>query len=164
MLFKFQSFREATEPRRINVRVLSKSRRPVSVLHVAVKPQAIIVDQTFRFWTEESQFMKRSIRLPPRKGPAGGAALFVKCSNPEVVCDSRATGPAEPLDIVLKYACGPTPAVEHFFLFLFGGPKEKQKTKQQRIHKKAMAATNRRQRNIKDKRSADYLCRLRLAV
>lgn len=126
VLFKFQSFaNEGTEPRRIKISFLAKTRKPVAVLNMAVQPGPLVVDQTFRFWCPENQFMKQTIRLPPQRlnrlmtGTDGAQGLFVRCNNADVVCDCRPVVGSDPQDILVKFSCGPTPSVTHFYLFLY---------------------------------------------
>ena len=95
--FKFQSFAAQGAARLIKLSFLDKTRRPVAILNLTVRPQPLLVDQTFRFWCAENQFMKKTIRLPARKqAPGSPGGLFVRCTNPDVICESRGAGASEP--------------------------------------------------------------------
>ncbi|EDV24308.1 uncharacterized protein TRIADDRAFT_26181, partial [Trichoplax adhaerens] len=117
------------QPRTIKVSFVTKSNEnPVAILALHVEPQPHIIDQTFRFYHPENSFFKRSIRLPPWRSNTGGSfmtdvddqkQLYVKCSDPNVVCDSKPTFPGEPQDIFLKVACSQSPSVKRFYLLLF---------------------------------------------
>lgn len=81
--------------------VLKDTGAAVAILAVHVKPQPYAVDQTFRFWHAQNEFLKKVIRLPPRASPARAQRgdsdrLFLYCSNPDVICESLAVDASEP--------------------------------------------------------------------
>ncbi|XP_066463397.1 nephrocystin-4 isoform X2 [Eleutherodactylus coqui] len=101
--------------------------KPIAILQVSVEPQPHIVDQTFRFYHPELTFLKKSIRLPPWYTlpgapvgmPGGEPELYVQCSDPNVICDTKKLGHGEPQDVFLKVAGGPSPQIKRFFVALY---------------------------------------------
>uniref|UniRef100_H0WUW3 Nephrocystin 4 n=1 Tax=Otolemur garnettii TaxID=30611 RepID=H0WUW3_OTOGA len=101
--------------------------KPIAVLCLTVEPQPHVVDQTFRFYHPELTFLKKAIRLPPwhtlpgaRAGmPGEQPPVHVRCSDPNVICETQNVGPEEPRDVFLKVASGPSPEVKDFFVFIY---------------------------------------------
>ncbi|XP_046554926.1 LOW QUALITY PROTEIN: nephrocystin-4-like [Haliotis rubra] len=114
-----------------SVRIIFKSEdgKPIAVLHLKVEPQPHVVDQTFRFFHPEQSFLKKSIRLqdlhalPANQiGGSGVSKVYVRCSDTNVVCDSRATQPGEPHDVFVKCPLGPSPQVKRFHMAVYIDP------------------------------------------
>ncbi|XP_071654470.1 nephrocystin-4 isoform X1 [Patagioenas fasciata] len=101
--------------------------KPIALLHVNVEPQPHVVDQTFRFYHPELTFLKKTIRLPPWHTlpgapvgmPGGEPEMFVRCSDPDIICETKNMGPGEPQDIFLKVAGGPSPQIKKFFVAIY---------------------------------------------
>ncbi|XP_076212218.1 nephrocystin-4 isoform X1 [Aptenodytes patagonicus] len=101
--------------------------KPIAVLRVKVEPQPHVVDQTFRFYHPELTFLKKTIRLPPWHTlpgapvgmPGGEPEMFVRCSDPDIICETKNMGPGEPQDIFLKVAGGPSPQIKKFFVAIY---------------------------------------------
>ncbi|KAM9299299.1 LOW QUALITY PROTEIN: nephrocystin-4 [Gastrophryne carolinensis] len=101
--------------------------KSIAILQVNVQPQPHVVDQTFRFYHPELTFLKKSIRLPPWYSLPGAPVgtpgvepeLFVRCSDPNVICDTKKLGYGEPQDVFLKVAGGPSPQIKKFFVALY---------------------------------------------
>ncbi|NWH55931.1 NPHP4 protein, partial [Geococcyx californianus] len=101
--------------------------KPIALLRVKVEPQPHVVDQTFRFYHPELTFLKKTIRLPPWHTlpgapvgmPGGEPEMFVRCSDPDIICETRNMGPGEPQDIFLKVAGGPSPQIKKFFVAIY---------------------------------------------
>ncbi|XP_075577688.1 nephrocystin-4 [Pelecanus crispus] len=101
--------------------------KPIALLRVKVEPQPHVVDQTFRFYHPELTFLKKTIRLPPWHTlpgapvgmPGGEPEMFVRCSDPDVICETKNMGPGEPQDIFLKVAGGPSPQIKKFFVAIY---------------------------------------------
>ncbi|NXN12225.1 NPHP4 protein, partial [Indicator maculatus] len=101
--------------------------KPLALLRVQVEPQPHVVDQTFRFYHPELTFLKKTIRLPPWHTLPGEPALmpgeepqlFVRCSDPNIICETKNMGPGEPQDIFLKVAGGPSPQIKKFFVAIY---------------------------------------------
>ncbi|KAM6240978.1 nephrocystin-4 [Porphyrio hochstetteri] len=101
--------------------------KPIALLRVKVEPQPHVVDQTFRFYHPELTFLKKSIRLPPWHTlpgapvgmPGGEPEMFVRCSDPNIICETKNMGPGEPQDIFLKVAGGPSPQIKKFFVAIY---------------------------------------------
>ncbi|NXM43828.1 NPHP4 protein, partial [Gymnorhina tibicen] len=101
--------------------------KPIALLRVKVEPQPHVVDQTFRFYHPELTFLKKTIRLPPWRtlpgtpvGVLGGQPeMFVRCSDPDIICETKSLGPGEPQDIFLKVAGGPSPQIKKFFVAIY---------------------------------------------
>ncbi|KAJ8319810.1 hypothetical protein KUTeg_001397 [Tegillarca granosa] len=103
--------------------------KPIAVLLLKVQPQPHIIDQTFRFHHPEQSFLKKSMRMPIFQSlpgaPVGGTGLtqaHVRCSDPNVICDSKAKQQGEPIDVNLKVALGPSPQIKRFFMAVFLDP------------------------------------------
>ncbi|NXN58937.1 NPHP4 protein, partial [Rynchops niger] len=103
--------------------------KPIALLRVKVEPQPHVVDQTFRFYHPELTFLKKTIRLPPWHTlpgapvgmPGGEPEMFVRCSDPDIICETKNMGPGEPQDIFLKVAGGPSPQIKKFFVAIYMG-------------------------------------------
>ncbi|KFU95425.1 Nephrocystin-4, partial [Chaetura pelagica] len=101
--------------------------KPIALLLVKVEPQPHVVDQTFRFYHPELTFLKKTIRLPPWHTlpgtpvgmPGGQPEMFVRCSDPNIICETKSMGPGEPQDIFLKVAGGPSPQIKKFFVAIY---------------------------------------------
>ncbi|XP_075849533.1 nephrocystin-4 [Microcebus murinus] len=101
--------------------------KPIAVLCLTVEPQPHVVDQVFRFYHPELTFLKKAIRLPPwhtlpgaRVGmPGEEPPVHVRCSDPNVICETQNVGPREPRDVFLKVASGPSPEIKDFFVFIY---------------------------------------------
>uniref|UniRef100_A0A670ZIN0 Nephrocystin 4 n=1 Tax=Pseudonaja textilis TaxID=8673 RepID=A0A670ZIN0_PSETE len=104
--------------------------KPLAILSVSVETQPHTVDQTFRFYHPELTFLKKSIRLPPWHTlpgapvgvPGGEPEVFVRCSDPNVICETKKMGPGEPQDIFLKVAAGSSPQIQRFFVLIYMDP------------------------------------------
>ncbi|KAG8568686.1 hypothetical protein GDO81_014109 [Engystomops pustulosus] len=113
--------------KRIKVSFKASDGRPIAILQVSVEPQPHVVDQTFRFYHPELTFLKKSIRLPPWYTlpgapvgmPGGEPDLYVRCSDPNIICDTKKLGHGEPQDVFLKVAGGPSPQIKRFFIVLY---------------------------------------------
>ncbi|XP_029434862.1 nephrocystin-4 isoform X2 [Rhinatrema bivittatum] len=116
--------------KRIKISFKAEDSKPIAILQVNVEPQPHVIDQTFRFYHPELTFLKKSIRLPPwytlPGAPvgvdAGEPQIHVRCSDPNIICDSRKMGPGEPQDVFLKVAGGPSPQIKNFFVTLYTDP------------------------------------------
>ncbi|XP_047273521.1 nephrocystin-4 isoform X7 [Homo sapiens] len=101
--------------------------KPIAVLCLTVELQPHVVDQVFRFYHPELSFLKKAIRLPPWHtfpgAPVGmlgeDPPVHVRCSDPNVICETQNVGPGEPRDIFLKVASGPSPEIKDFFVIIY---------------------------------------------
>ncbi|XP_076860027.1 nephrocystin-4 [Brachyhypopomus gauderio] len=98
--------------------------QPLAVCRVRVEPTPHVVDQTFRFYQPELNFLKKAIRLPPDtvSRADGHASLHVRSSDPNVICHASNTAPGEPYDIYLKVPGCPSPQIKKFFITVFMDP------------------------------------------
>ncbi|KAM6977015.1 nephrocystin-4 [Aplochiton taeniatus] len=108
----------------IKVTFRAEDGKPLAVCQVNVEPTPHVVDQTFRLYHPESCFLKKSIRLPPWDGPAVGepgssARISVRCSDPDVICETKLLAAGEPQDVYLKVPGSPSPHVRMFFIMVF---------------------------------------------
>ncbi|KAL9825526.1 nephrocystin-4 [Geothlypis trichas] len=118
---------EAKQTKLIQVSFQVSRGKPIALLRVKVEPQPHVVDQTFRFYHPELTFLKKTIRLPPWHTlpgtpvgvPAGQPEMFVRCSDPDIICETKSLGPGEPQDIFLKVAGGPSPQIKKFFVAIY---------------------------------------------
>ncbi|XP_027964343.1 nephrocystin-4 isoform X2 [Eumetopias jubatus] len=101
--------------------------KPIAVLCLTVETQPHVVDQVFRFYHPELTFLKKAIRLPPwhtlRGAPVGSPGeeppVHVRCSDPNVICETQNVGLGEPRDVFLKVASGPSPESKDFFVTVY---------------------------------------------
>ncbi|XP_026966195.1 nephrocystin-4 isoform X8 [Sagmatias obliquidens] len=119
--------------------------KPLAVLCLTVELQPHVVDQVFRFYHPELTFLKKAIRLLPwhtlpgrsrcphglhlagstggKGAPAGmpgeDPPVYVRCSDPNVICETQNMGPREPQDVFLKVASGPSPEIKDFFVTIY---------------------------------------------
>ncbi|XP_018081599.1 nephrocystin-4-like isoform X2 [Xenopus laevis] len=120
----------AMSSRRIMVSFKTSDGKLIAILQVNIEPQPHVVDQTFRFYHPELTFLKKSIRLPPWYTlpgapvgtPGGEPDLQVRCSDINIICDSKKMGPGEPQDVFIKVAGGPSPQIKRFFIALYIDP------------------------------------------
>ncbi|XP_068699711.1 nephrocystin-4-like [Montipora foliosa] len=116
--------------RQIKVSFMNKDECPVAILSLQVEPRPHVIDRTFRFYHAEQSFLKKTIRLPPWRSLPGAPVLdentqpqvHVRCSDVNVVCETRKLPTGEPQDVFLKIACGPSPSVKRFFVLLYIDP------------------------------------------
>ncbi|XP_054250792.1 nephrocystin-4 [Indicator indicator] len=119
--------REGRQTKHIQVCFQGSRGKPLALLRVQVEPQLHVVDQTFRFYHPELTFLKKTIRLPPWHTLPGAPVgmpgeepqLFVRCSDPNIICETKNMGPGEPQDIFLKVAGGPSPQIKKFFVAIY---------------------------------------------
>lgn len=120
----------STQTKHIKVSFMANGGKPIAILNVSVETQPHVVDQTFRFYHPELTFLKKSIRLPawhtlpgaPAGVPGGEPEVHVRCSDPNIICESKKMGPGEPQDIFLKVAGGPCPQIKRFFVAIYMDP------------------------------------------
>ncbi|KAK3594431.1 hypothetical protein CHS0354_000253 [Potamilus streckersoni] len=119
---QFDSLKE----RVVKVSFKGEEDKPMAILLLKVEPQPHIVNQTFRFHHPEQSFLKRSIRLKCDNTlpgvPVGGSGVvqaFIRCSDPNVISDSKGTQPGEPHDIFFKVPIGSSPQIKRFFMAVY---------------------------------------------
>ncbi|XP_059997602.1 nephrocystin-4 isoform X3 [Lagenorhynchus albirostris] len=101
--------------------------KPLAALCLTVELQPHAVDQVFRFYHPELTFLKKAIRLLPRHTlpgapvgmPGEDPPVYVRCSDPNVICETQNMGPREPQDVFLKVASGPSPEIKDFFVTIY---------------------------------------------
>ncbi|XP_028265660.1 nephrocystin-4 [Parambassis ranga] len=98
--------------------------KPMAICQVNVEPTPHVVDQTFRLYHPELCFLKKAIRLPPWHNPAvvdpdSRTCIDVRCSDPNVICQTRMLVPGEPQDVYLKVPGSPSPNIKMFFVMVF---------------------------------------------
>ncbi|XP_067328913.1 nephrocystin-4 isoform X2 [Anolis sagrei] len=119
-----------SQTKHIKVSFTANGGKPLALLRVSVESQPHVVDQTFRFYHPELTFLKKSIRLPPWHTLPGAPVgmpgrepeVFVRCSDPNIICETKKMGPGEPQDVFLKVAGGPSPQIKRFFLAIYTDP------------------------------------------
>ncbi|XP_071477483.1 nephrocystin-4-like, partial [Diadema antillarum] len=112
----------ALESQLVKVYFKTQDNKAIAVLSLNVDPQPHIIDQTFRLQQPEHSFCRKSIRLPAFSsimGPMAIDRIFVKCSDDNVICETKNTIPGEPNEIFLKAACGASPSVKKFFILIY---------------------------------------------
>ncbi|XP_040389500.1 nephrocystin-4 isoform X3 [Cygnus olor] len=117
----------AMQTKHIQVTFRVSGGKPIALLRVKVEPRPHVVDQTFRFYHPELTFLKKAIRLPPWHTlpgapagmPGGEPEMYVRCSDPNIICETKNMGPGEPQDVFLKVAGGPSPQIKKFFVAIY---------------------------------------------
>ena len=111
------------ENKKANIFFRAQDKNPISILRLIIEQQPHVVNQTFRFNECEHSFLKKNIRLPSSTRvlaahstallsgdvridgtsfDQGTSQLYVRCSDPNVVCESRPVTVGEPHDIFIK--------------------------------------------------------------
>nr|XP_014348387.1 PREDICTED: nephrocystin-4 [Latimeria chalumnae] len=116
--------------KRIKVSFNAEDEKPVAILQVSVESQPHVIDQTFRFYHPELTFLKKSIRLPPWHALPGASVglsngeleIYARCSDPNIICETKRMGLGEPQDIFLKVPGGRSPNVKKFFVTIYTDP------------------------------------------
>uniref|UniRef100_A0A665TCW4 Nephrocystin 4 n=2 Tax=Echeneis naucrates TaxID=173247 RepID=A0A665TCW4_ECHNA len=108
----------------IKVTFRGEDGKPMAICQVNVEPTPHVVDQTFRLYHPELTFLKKAIRLPPWHDPTVGdpdtrACISVRCSDPNIICQTRMLVPGEPQDVYLKVPGSPSPHIKMFFVMVF---------------------------------------------
>ncbi|XP_044066903.1 nephrocystin-4 isoform X1 [Siniperca chuatsi] len=108
----------------IKVTFKAEDGKPMAICQVNVEPTPHVVDQTFRLYHPELCFLKKAIRLPPWHDPTVGdldarTHIPVRCSNPNIICQTRMLVPGEPQDVYLKVPGSPSPHIKMFFVMVF---------------------------------------------
>ncbi|XP_064153800.1 nephrocystin-4 isoform X2 [Anguilla rostrata] len=115
------------QPKTIKVTFRAEDGKPLAICQVDVEPTPHVIDQTFRFYHPELTFLKKAIRLPPwdvlpgvpARGSDTPPHIQVRCSDPNIICDTRRVAPDEPQDVFLKVAGGQSPQIKKFFIMVF---------------------------------------------
>ncbi|KAI3357106.1 hypothetical protein L3Q82_015577 [Scortum barcoo] len=124
----------------IKVTFKAEDGKPMAICQVNVEPTPHVVDQTFRLYHPELCFLKKAIRLPPWHNPIGTSGyssyplfflflvlgdpnarthISVRCSDPNIICQTRMLVPGEPQDVYLKVPGSPSPHIKMFFVMVF---------------------------------------------
>ncbi|KAK5863241.1 hypothetical protein PBY51_000287 [Eleginops maclovinus] len=107
----------------IKVTFKAEDGKPMAIFQVNVEPTPHVVDQTFRLYHPELCFLKKAIRLPPWHDPSVADAnlshISVRCSDPNIICQTRMLVPGEPQDVYLKVPGSPSPLMKMFFVMVF---------------------------------------------
>ncbi|KAF3696625.1 Nephrocystin-4 [Channa argus] len=104
----------------IKVTFKAEDGKPMAICQVNVEPTPHVVDQTFRLYHPELCFLKKAIRLPPWNNPTDVETyISVRCSDPNIICQTRMLVPGEPQDVYLKVPGSPSPHIKMFFVMVF---------------------------------------------
>uniref|UniRef100_A0A674EM24 Nephrocystin 4 n=1 Tax=Salmo trutta TaxID=8032 RepID=A0A674EM24_SALTR len=108
----------------IKVTFRAEDGKPLAICQVSVEPTPHVIDQTFRFYQPELSFLKKALRLPPwERTPVGdtdaGSQISVRCSDPNVICETKMLAQGEPQDVYLKVPGSPSPQIRKFFVTVF---------------------------------------------
>jgi nephrocystin-4 len=111
------------ELKKAHIYFRTDDRNPIAILRLLIDQQSHVVNQTFRFNECENSFLKKTVRLPTStKALAAGSTallsgdikldgtvvdqatsqLYVRSSDPNIVCESRPITIGEPHDIFFK--------------------------------------------------------------
>ncbi|XP_063965441.1 nephrocystin-4-like isoform X1 [Lytechinus pictus] len=119
---KDNKINSSMESQLIKVYFKTQDNKSIAVLSLNVDPQPHVIDQTFRLQQPEHSFLRKSIRLPmfnPTSGATSVTSIYVKCSDSNVICDTKNTRPGEPYEIFMKAACGASPSIRKFYLLIY---------------------------------------------
>ncbi|XP_041479419.1 nephrocystin-4-like isoform X2 [Lytechinus variegatus] len=119
---KDNKINSSLESQLIKVYFKTQDNKSIAVLSLNVDPQPHVIDQTFRLQQPEHSFLRKSIRLPmfnQSSGATSVTSIYVKCSDSNVICDTKNTRPGEPYEIFIKAACGASPAIKKFYLLIY---------------------------------------------
>eukprot|EP00062_Callorhinchus_milii_P012724 gi/632960062/ref/XP_007895981.1/ PREDICTED: nephrocystin-4 isoform X2 [Callorhinchus milii] len=113
--------------KKIRVHFKTEDGKPIAILQVNVESQPYVIDQTFRFYHPEFTFLKKSIRLPPWHTMPGTHVqtqtdelqINVRCSDSNIICETKKMDRNEPQDVFLKVSCGPSPQINKFFIMVY---------------------------------------------
>uniref|UniRef100_A0A7N6BPE9 Nephrocystin 4 n=1 Tax=Anabas testudineus TaxID=64144 RepID=A0A7N6BPE9_ANATE len=108
----------------VKVTFKAQDGKPMAICQVNVEPTPHVVDQTFRLYHPELCFLKKAIRLPPWHNSTAGdpdvaTYISVRCSDPNIICQTRMLAPGEPQDVYLKVPGSPSPHIKMFFVMVF---------------------------------------------
>ncbi|XP_065817624.1 nephrocystin-4-like isoform X2 [Labrus bergylta] len=106
----------------IKVTFKAEDGKPMAIFQLSVEPTPHIVYQTFRLYHPELCFLKKAIRLPPWHDPTEPDVrthISVRCSDPNIICQTRMLVPGEPQDVYLKVPGSPSPNIKMFFVMVF---------------------------------------------
>nr|XP_020468219.1 nephrocystin-4 [Monopterus albus] len=108
----------------IKVTFTAEDGKPMAICQFNVAPTPHVIDQTFRLYHPQLCFLKKAIRLPPWHDPAvgdpdAGTHISVRCSDPNIICQTRMLVPGEPQDVYLKVPGSPSPQIKMFFVMVF---------------------------------------------
>uniref|UniRef100_A0A7N8XZ77 Nephronophthisis 4 n=1 Tax=Mastacembelus armatus TaxID=205130 RepID=A0A7N8XZ77_9TELE len=101
--------------------------KPMAICQVSVELTPHVIDQTFRLYHPQLCFLKKAIRLPPWHDPTGSKVgdpnaatqISVRCSDPNIICQTRTLVPGEPQDVYLKVPGSPSPHMKMFFVMVY---------------------------------------------
>ncbi|XP_034731405.1 nephrocystin-4 isoform X2 [Etheostoma cragini] len=111
----------------IKVTFQAEDGKPMAICQVNVEPTPHVVDQAFRLYHPELCFLKKAIRLPPWHDLTDSTVgdsdvrthISVRCSDPNIICQTRMLVPGEPQDVYLKVPGSPSPHIKMFFVMVF---------------------------------------------
>ncbi|KAM3871709.1 nephrocystin-4-like [Diretmus argenteus] len=108
----------------IKVTFEAEDGKPMAICQVNVEPTPHVVDQSFRLYHPELCFLKKAIRLPPWHDPTVGdpdarTHISVRCSDPNVICQTKMLAAGEPQDVYLKVPGSPSPHIKMLFVMVF---------------------------------------------
>ncbi|CAI9730878.1 Hypothetical predicted protein [Octopus vulgaris] len=115
------------QSRTIQIQFRASSGGIIAILYLKLMFQPHVIDQTFRFYQPEQSFMKKSIHLPsyhtlpgvPVDATGQPQQVFVRCSDPNVICNCEDKQPGEPIEIFIKVSTGVSPQVKKFFVAIY---------------------------------------------
>ncbi|XP_026189192.1 nephrocystin-4 isoform X1 [Mastacembelus armatus] len=108
----------------IKVTFKAEDGKPMAICQVSVELTPHVIDQTFRLYHPQLCFLKKAIRLPPWHDPTVGdpnaaTQISVRCSDPNIICQTRTLVPGEPQDVYLKVPGSPSPHMKMFFVMVY---------------------------------------------
>jgi nephrocystin-4 len=127
--FLSRANKDHLESRHVKVVFRTAEMKQIAILSLRVEMRPHIINQTFRLNHPEHSFLDRPIRLPPLQSlmemPSSGmpvSQVFVRCSDPSVICRTVPVQPGDPHDVFLKVAVGAAPQIKRFFVVSYVDP------------------------------------------
>ncbi|KAJ8016670.1 hypothetical protein DPEC_G00009660 [Dallia pectoralis] len=104
----------------IKVTFRAEDGKPLAICQVNIEPMTHAINQTFRFYQPELSFLKKALRLPPwERTQDAGSQISVRCSDPNVICETKTLAAGEPQDVYLKVPGSPSSQIRTFFITVF---------------------------------------------
>ncbi|XP_026966194.1 nephrocystin-4 isoform X7 [Sagmatias obliquidens] len=97
--------------------------RPREMVHIPFKFQTFSAGPRASVQASAELRLEKDMDAGSPRAPAGmpgeDPPVYVRCSDPNVICETQNMGPREPQDVFLKVASGPSPEIKDFFVTIY---------------------------------------------